>query len=176
MYEKGYNSTGIQEIVNEAGIPKGSFYNYFESKEDFAIQAINMYTANNKQFICDILDDKSMKPTQRVMKLYTTFANFFAQKEYKLGCFNLNLCQEMADVNIKIATSLDHSLKVLKDPLTKCLREAYESGDLDNSQDVEMLSEFIYNSWGGAIVRMKASKNAEPLNAFLSILDKVLLK
>ena len=39
MFLNGYNGTGVKDIVEAAGIPKGSFYNYFESKEDFALQA-----------------------------------------------------------------------------------------------------------------------------------------
>ena len=41
---KGYNATGIQEIADAAEIPKGSFYNYFSSKEDFGVAVINFYT------------------------------------------------------------------------------------------------------------------------------------
>ena len=44
LYLKGYNATGVQEIANAAGIPKGSFYNYFSSKEDFGVAVINFYT------------------------------------------------------------------------------------------------------------------------------------
>ena len=43
MLLKGYNGTGVQEITQGAGVPKGSFYHYFESKEDFAIQALHFY-------------------------------------------------------------------------------------------------------------------------------------
>jgi len=38
IHRKGFNHTGIQEILNAAKVPKGSFYNYFKSKEDFGLQ------------------------------------------------------------------------------------------------------------------------------------------
>ncbi len=176
MYEKGYNATGIQEIVDSAGIPKGSFYNYFESKEDFALQLIKYYSDNNHTMLLGILEDQKLSPIQRIKKLYSMLAKYFTQKDFRMGCFNLNLCQEMADVNEKISHSLKNSLEHLKEPLTQCLKEAQETGEINPSQDIEILSEFIYNSWGGAILRMKASRNADPLNAFLNILDHLLLK
>ncbi|MBX9686863.1 MAG: TetR/AcrR family transcriptional regulator, partial [Candidatus Obscuribacterales bacterium] len=40
MYEKGYSNTGIQEVLSSVGVPKGSFYHYFDSKEDFALKII----------------------------------------------------------------------------------------------------------------------------------------
>ena len=43
LWSKGYNATSVNDIVKEAGIPKGSFYFYFESKEDFAVKAIDRY-------------------------------------------------------------------------------------------------------------------------------------
>ena len=41
--ERGYHGTGIKEIVDSQGVPKGSFYNYFESKEDFIAEIVKHY-------------------------------------------------------------------------------------------------------------------------------------
>ncbi|MFZ1037037.1 MAG: TetR/AcrR family transcriptional regulator, partial [Smithella sp.] len=43
MHLKGYNDTGVQEILDKAGLPKGSFYNYFKNKEDFGLLVIDYY-------------------------------------------------------------------------------------------------------------------------------------
>lgn len=47
MLAKGYTNTGIQEIVNQAGVPKGSFYHYFDSKENFALAIIDSFDRNH---------------------------------------------------------------------------------------------------------------------------------
>ena len=44
IHLKGYNHTGLQEILQAAGVPKGSFYNYFKNKEDFGLQVIDFFT------------------------------------------------------------------------------------------------------------------------------------
>ncbi len=43
MLEKGYSNTGIQEVLSSLGVPKGSFYHYFESKESFAVAIIQHF-------------------------------------------------------------------------------------------------------------------------------------
>ena len=43
MLEKGYTNTGIQEVLLKAGVPKGSFYHYFASKEEFALAIIESF-------------------------------------------------------------------------------------------------------------------------------------
>ena len=40
---RGFNATGVQEITAAAGVPKGSFYNYFDSKEAFAVAGLTEY-------------------------------------------------------------------------------------------------------------------------------------
>jgi len=49
--DQGYHGTGIQEVVDKAGIPKGSFYNYFKSKEDFGSKTIVHFGEQFKEFL-----------------------------------------------------------------------------------------------------------------------------
>jgi TetR/AcrR family transcriptional repressor of nem operon len=70
LYLKGYNATGVQEIVNAAGIPKGSFYNYFSSKENFAVEAMRLFTERELELMQRFLTDGSMLPLERIQALY----------------------------------------------------------------------------------------------------------
>ena len=63
--QKGYNKTGVQEIINVCGIPKGSFYNFFKSKEDFGIKALNYYTEKQYKIVKKYLTNKKIKPINR---------------------------------------------------------------------------------------------------------------
>ncbi|WP_055666641.1 TetR/AcrR family transcriptional regulator [Desnuesiella massiliensis] len=47
--EKGYNATGINDILNSAGLSKGSFYFYFESKKDLAMGVAEYYIRNYQE-------------------------------------------------------------------------------------------------------------------------------
>jgi TetR/AcrR family transcriptional regulator, transcriptional repressor for nem operon len=66
LYRKGYNATGVKEIADAAGIPKGSFYNYFSSKEEFALEAMRFFTERELEVMQQILIDPDTPPLDRV--------------------------------------------------------------------------------------------------------------
>jgi AcrR family transcriptional regulator len=39
----GFNGSSVQDLTDAAGVPKGSFYNHFKSKEDLALEALQLY-------------------------------------------------------------------------------------------------------------------------------------
>ena len=67
MATRGYNGTSIQDIVNAADVPKGSFYTYFKSKEDFAIEALEKVTEERMIQNRHLLNDRSIPPQERLM-------------------------------------------------------------------------------------------------------------
>ncbi|GMT49761.1 MAG: transcriptional regulator [bacterium] len=176
MNHKGYNGTGVQEIVDAAQIPKGSFYNYFKSKEDFAVEAIRYYTTTSYNSFETSLKDQKMAPLERIKQIFINIAKRYEESKTTCGCFIGNMCQEMANVNKPIAEAVDDAYEHFKTPITQCLRQAQRDGDLSPSRDIDKLSEFIFNSWEGALMRMKASKSMKPLNAFHDILSEILTR
>lgn len=177
MFLNGYFGTGVKQITDAAGIPKGSFYNYFDSKEDFAIEALKYYVAESCSQAHMILSDTSLKPLARLRKAFSLKIDEYSHKwKYSLGDFVGNLSQEMGDINEKISKELDKQFGYMKEPLATCLREAQNQGELDAAHDTEQLAEFIINSWNGTLIRMKASRNSEPLENFVDVLFNVVLK
>lgn len=177
MHVKGYNATGVQEIVDAAGIPKGSFYNYFKSKEEFAIEALN-YFANRFKEVFDIhLNDKKVPPLKRLENLFTQLINWYTDEfKFTSGCFAGNLCQEMGDVNKQISDAVENLFDETTKLFKSCLEEAQQKGEINRLIDVEIIAEAIWNSWEGALMRMKTSKSAKPLEDFKYMVFSVLLK
>lgn len=176
MHLKGYNGTGLREIVEAAGIPKGSFYYYFENKEHFAIAAMEFYYAKKYEEAKRILSDKKVSPFQRIQDLFSYWIDEdFSRVKFEKGCLLGNLAMEMGDVNREMGSIVDRDFRAFESLLIKCLIEAKEAKELNLSSDVENLAEFIWNSWEGAILRMKASKSSRPLKIFQDILHKIIL-
>ena len=176
MYLKGYNATGVQELADAANIPKGSFYNYFKSKEDFAIELMDSHCDMGCQLMSEILEDKSMSPLKRIEKLFSEMIEHFTKDEkFKKGSFVGNLCQEMGDISIPISKAAERSFKHMKEPIIKILHEAQDSGEISRAHDIEDLAEFMLNSNEGALLRMKSSKNAKPLKVFKKMIMNLLL-
>jgi len=177
MFEKGYNGTGVKDLTDAAGIPKGSLYNYFESKEDYLKEALYLYynEMSAKQF--NILADKNLGPLDRIKNFYATMIEDFEDEcNCRFGCFVGNITQEMGGVSevIQGVTNEIHSEIVEK--IKSCLTEAVEKGELSKDKDVDALAEFIVSSWQGALLRIKASHNKKIVDNFYKILVEVLLK
>ena len=176
MHLKGYNGTGLREIVEAASIPKGSFYYYFKSKEHFAIEVMKFYYEKKYEEVKRILSDKNVSPFRRIEDLFSYWIEEdFSQVNFERGCLLGNLAIEMGDVNRDIGNVVDRDFKDFENLFANCLTEAKEANELNPSSDVEKLAEFIWNSWEGAILRMKASKSRRPLSIFQDVLHKTLL-
>ncbi len=70
LYEKGYNGVGIQEIVESANIPKGSFYAYFKNKEDYLLKSLDFFYSKMEESVLLPLDDKKTKPLNRIHNFF----------------------------------------------------------------------------------------------------------
>jgi len=170
IHKKGYNGTSVKDITDAASIPKGSFYNYFNSKEDYAVEVMKFYFEEIKENSFSVFKEENVKPVERIKNFYKKSIEKQKEKEYKKGCLIGNLTEEMADVNIKIADIAEELHQEITNEIYKCLEE-----DLNiNDEEKKQLACFVVNSWQGAILRMKSSKNSKPLNAFYFQLDKIL--
>jgi TetR/AcrR family transcriptional regulator, transcriptional repressor for nem operon len=175
MLCKGYHGTGIQQIVDAAGVPKGSFYNYFKSKEDFVIAAMEYSSRGAIRAFEQALEDDGRPAAQRIVGAFQRMTEAFEkEKDYTRGCFVGNMCQEMADSNSAIAEKAEYLFRRYTAALARCLGELQDSAGSWQARDADKLAEFIFNSWEGAVLRMKSSRNAQPLNAFIDTL-KILL-
>lgn len=174
MKKKGYNGTSVKDIVDAAGVPKGSFYNYFDSKESFALEAV-AFTADAEQETAEaILCNREVAPLVRLRTYFETSIQHACCNEFRQGCFLGNMCQEMADTSDVIRELLHRKLKQLTGLLAGVIQEAEEQGVITRPLDPNQTAEFLFNAWEGAIMRSKASKSREPLDAFLNMLTAIL--
>jgi TetR/AcrR family transcriptional regulator, transcriptional repressor for nem operon len=177
LYLKGYNATGVQEIANAAGIPKGSFYNYFRNKEEFAVEAMRLFTARELELMQEFLNDSSMAPLERIQELYRYKIEYLTTKDaFSLGCFLCNITLEMADVSESIAREATRCFADEYAPLLACLQTGQAEGTISPTADLEQLTHLIRNSWLGALVIMKANKSEAPLREFQILLNDILQK
>jgi len=175
IHLKGYNNTGIQEILLAAGVPKGSFYNYFKTKEDFGLQVIDYFVDYMAGVAGGVLSDHSVSPLERIRKLLQGFIELFKSRDYGYGCPIGNLSQEMGDLSTAFREKLKYALDSLTTIYADALMLAQEAGEIPRDLDVHDTARFIVSSWHGALIHMKAVKGAEPLeNHIRFIFDHVL--
>ena len=112
MARRGYHGTGVQEIVQAAGIPKGSFYHYFASKEDFALQALDYLYAPRLARYQAALCDARVPPRQRILEYYAALVAHFARQERpEHHCFIGGLSFEMSELSRPIGREVERILQ-----------------------------------------------------------------
>ncbi|MCG8498820.1 MAG: TetR/AcrR family transcriptional regulator [Firmicutes bacterium] len=175
IHENGFNNTGIQEIIKNAGIPKGSFYYYFKSKEDFGLELIDFYAS----FILSRLEAHYRHdPLPYIKRLHNFFDEFlavFESNDLKGGCPLGNLAQEMSDLNEYFRSRLTGVFEKVKDTIVKYLEQARKNGEISETIETEKTADFILNSWQGALLRAKMTKATKPLQLFDEIIFNNLL-
>ena len=173
--KKGYNGIGIQEILNEVNIPKGSFYHYFKSKEDFGIQVIKKHSEDSLVYINSFLEDTSLSPLQRIYSLFEDVQKIYLKKDFKEGCLLGNCSTELGGQKTSFSTTLENEFLKMENEFSKCLEEAQTLGELKTDYSTEELASFIVNGWEGALLRMKASRNLKPMKTFVEFLKTQIL-
>ena len=176
VWQKGFNDTGLQEILKDAGVPKGSFYYYFESKESFGLELIDVYISFFERELDGIMLDKSKGGLVRIKAFLDFFKMVMEKENYTGGCPLGNLALEMGDINERFAERISLGFEEIESKILGCIKDAIKSGDVPKNVDVEATASFILNSWEGAIVRVKVEKSLPPLELLEDFIFKKILK
>jgi len=176
IHAKGFNYTGIQEILQKAGVPKGSFYFYFSSKEALGLEIIDLHLEFFRDQVGRFLGEKEFPPLIRFRRLFNWFRGYYAEVGFTRGCPIGNLAQEMADINPLFRDRLNRALESLGAAFAEVLREARERKEWSAFVDPNEMARFIVASWQGSLLQMKLSRSAAPLNRMETLLFDHLLK
>jgi len=176
IHHKGFNHTGIQEILNAANVPKGSFYNYFKSKEDFGLQIIDYFTARFKRIASETLEDTRLSPLNRIYRFLTAFMEYFESQDYAGGCPIGNLAQEMGDLSPAFRQKLWEAIDMMIDAYSRVLAAAQKDGKVLKSLDIRKTASFIVAGWHGAIIQMKLTRSPAPLKNHRKFIFDYILK
>jgi TetR/AcrR family transcriptional repressor of nem operon len=172
----GYASTGVKEILDDADVPKGSFYHYFPSKEAFAREVLELYVREEDERAGKILRDGKAAPLKRLRRYFEELIAVYGPTAEISGCMAGNLSLEMADHSDSIQSVLRLFFSNWQTGVAGLLQEAIDRGDLAKSNKPQELASFLLNSYQGALLRSKADRSSKPLENFLHFAFNVLLK
>jgi len=176
MYEKGYSNTGIQEVLQRVGVPKGSFYHYFESKEDFALQIIEHHQLSCRAKLERTLKNTELSPLARLRSYCDEGKRDIEQSNCRKGCLIGNLSQEMADQSERLRSALSGVMARWRDNFSTCIQEGQVSGEISQAWPAAKMAELFICGWEGAIMRAKSSKTVDPLELFIELMfDHILI-
>jgi TetR/AcrR family transcriptional repressor of nem operon len=166
IHAQGFNATGLQQILQAAGIPKGSFYFYFKSKEDFGLEIIDYFNAIISGIFTRHLTDKKIPPIRRLENLFEYYEAAFRKNGAALGCPIGNLSLELADTNERLRAHLAGVIETRIQQIESCLKEAKRDKSLPAGLNTADTARFIFHGFEGSVLHMKVVKNIEPFRSF----------
>lgn len=175
LWSKGYNGTSVNDIVNAAEVPKGSFYFYFESKEDYVVKVLEKYFANKRGAIMNILNAPDAGPKESIINFYSLRVKIIKEQlNCTLGCMGSNMGTEMSEHSEKIRTTIVTEERKIRLQVKDVVKKAQVKKEISNPIEAEKIVDFIEDSFKGMLTSMKETKSSEPLDNFLIFLTVIL--
>ena len=166
LLKHGYHDLGIQALLDETALPKGSFYHHFRDKEDFALQAVDRYMGHVHAGLDACLGDKSRPPLARVRRFFEMTRKAYRGEGY-MGCLLGGLGQELSGVNDVFREKIEACFSEIARRIARCLEEARKQGDLPADARPKHLAGLLVDCWEGAALRSRLRGSPAPLNAML---------
>ena len=174
--ENGYNGTGIKEIVDEVGVPKGSFYNYFKSKEEFTVEIIQFYSDSLWILWDEFLTKGPSEPVDALRNSFEMMISHHEQSEVRTGCLIGNLAAEISEASDLCRNKMHQATIAWKDRVSDYIGQGQVMGTVRNDLSAEALTEFIWNAWEGALLNMKIAGSTVPVRECIRLLFDYFLK
>lgn len=169
LTEKGFAATGLDEILGHVGIPKGSFYHYFASKEAFGLALIARYGEFFARKLDRHLRNPALSPLGRLRAFVDDAKAGMARHEYRRGCLIGNLGQEMGSLPESFRARLRATFEDWQARFSACLAEAQKTGQVARDVDTDQFAAFFWIGWEGAVLRAKLEQSATPLEVFAEL-------
>lgn len=172
---KGYHGTGIKEILDRVNVPKGSFYNFFESKEKYVSEIIENYNIELLKEIDNFLEKSTKNPLEKIINAYS-----YVIKEIEntglTGCLVGNLAAELGDSSKECLFQMQNGVKLWKSRFVNLFEQAREENLLRKDISAENMADIFWNAWQGGLLRMKIEGNTSQLQMMLEKLLNILFR
>lgn len=163
---------GLNQILAAVEVPKGSFYHYFDSKEQFGVEMLRHYANGSTAYKRQMLLNRDVEhdPIQRLLTLLIAIIGKIQENGGKCPCLIQKLASEVADfsepMRKELANYFADSVAIVKEVLD----EASEKGGLPPDLDTTAEAAFIQDFWSGAQQRASIYRNAEPLRQAVDLI------
>ncbi|MEU7629259.1 TetR family transcriptional regulator C-terminal domain-containing protein [Nocardia sp. NPDC049220] len=161
----GYHGTGIKQILDEVGVPKGSFYNYFDSKESFGRAIIEHHSLCVQRNLTEAFGDEA-DPVRGLRAFFSRLMDDFVVAEFTGGCLIANLGGEL-EGSALLRESLSGAWGAWRDRIAEQLVLGQRLGMIRSDIDGTELADLLLESWEGAVIRMKIDRTLAPLRKCL---------
>jgi TetR/AcrR family transcriptional repressor of nem operon len=176
IHRTSFGTTGVHEITATAGVPKGSFYNYFESKEAYAVDLLDTYWRTIDETYGPILRDTSLPPTKAIRGFFIALVGYHSERDFIPGCLIGNLALELAATNEAARGKLRQLFAHWTAGITARLTEARRAEAAPHDSEPEEVAAALIDAFEGAVLRAKVDRSRAALGRFENLVLPLFLR
>ncbi len=159
----GYHGTGIKQILDKVKVPKGSFYNFFASKEAFVAEVIAAYSANLMEQLTGFIQGpgKTLTPTQQLTAICDISIDKIVGVEYRQSCLIGALSPEVSAESQTCCNALQLATDTWLTFFIDRISAAQQSGEIRQDLSAIQLADLYWATWEGVLIRLHVDKNPD---------------
>ncbi|WP_328611285.1 TetR/AcrR family transcriptional regulator [Amycolatopsis sp. NBC_00345] len=171
---KGYAAVGINEILAATGVPKGSFYHYFSSKDAFGEAMMKSYFDDYLTTMDGIVADKGKSSAEHLMSYWRKFYDTQAADDCRGGCLVVKLGAEVADLSEVMRVATKAGTAAIIDRLERMIAHGIADGSVSVDESPRTTAEALYELWLGASMMAKIHRSPGCLDRAMTVTRQVL--
>ncbi|WP_025290848.1 TetR/AcrR family transcriptional regulator [Sphingomonas sanxanigenens] len=170
----GFSGVGLNDILAAAGVPKGSFYHYFASKEAFGRDLLDHYFGKYLAEVDALLADERVPARERLGAYWQFWRQNQERDDPEGKCLAVKLGAEVSDISEGMRTALKHGTSAIIARLSRVVAQGQADGSIEASRPPGDLAESLYQLWLGASIMAKIARSGDPFDAALAATDQAL--
>ena len=176
LLHKGFVGVGLQEILTTCGVPKGSFYYYFSSKEAFGCALLQQYLADYKVKIDQLILQEERSAYARLVALWQAWIDDPCHNDggWAENCLIVKLAAEVSDLSEDMRQILNFGVSKLTERIANLLSDGQQDGSIPQHIEPEKMAQTMYQLWLGAALLAKLAQNKQPLYLALETTQQLL--
>lgn len=165
---KGFNAVGLTEILKSAGVPKGSFYHFFESKDAFGVALLEEYFEEYHADMDRIFSRQGLTAAEQLMLYFADWLENQTSGDCQGRCLAVKLGAEVSDISEQMREALKAGTEGIVMRLATAIRNGKSDGSLSTEPPEPALAANLYHLWLGASIMVKISRSRAPLDTALA--------
>ncbi|CAL9600512.1 TetR/AcrR family transcriptional regulator [Streptomyces sp. enrichment culture] len=174
MSRKGFSAVGINEVLSAAGVPKGSFYHFFGSKDAFGEAMMRAYFTDYLADMDRVLAQPDLTSAERLMNYWRNWRETQSVDECQGKCLAVKLGAEVADLSESMRLALKEGTTAIVDRLERTITSGLEDGSITVDGTPRDTAQALYDMWLGASVMAKIHRDLGPLDTTTTVTRQLL--
>ena len=184
VLHKGFVGVGLQEILKNCDVPKGSFYYYFASKEAFGCALLQQYLADYKVKIDQLIQQEQRSAYASLMALWQAWIDNSSHIESDVEHHSdggwaenfliVKLAAEVSDLSEDMRQILNFGVRKLTERISGLIQAGQQDGSIPAHIDAEKMAQTMYQLWLGAALLARLARDKQPLYLALETTQQLL--